>query len=901
MSSKPLGPMARQQYEELVANIDGIVWELDVRTFQFTFVSRQAERLLGYPVAHWFEPAFWVDHVHPDDRTWAKDFCLRATGAKRDHDFEYRMVAADGRTVWLRDIVSVVVEGDEAVRLRGIMVDITDRKRAEEELRAGEERFRQLAETIEDVFWITDPAKTRMLYVSPAYERIWGRSCQSLYDEPRSWLETIHRDDRERVLQAALTTQASGVYDAEYRIVRPDGTERWIRDRAYPVPSASGRVERVVGVARDITEQKRTEEALAAKEIESRSLAESSPGLMGTFYLRPDGSMCMPYTSSRLWDLFALRSEDVVEDASPLLARTHPDDVLRVSESIAESARSLTPWHLEYRVLHPTRGEIWLEGSTNPKPHPDGGVVWYGFVHDITDRKRAERALTESHSLLNAVVEGTSDAVFVKDLEGRYLMINSAGARFLGKTVEEVIGRDDTQLFTPDDARDIMERDRQVLASGGTHTLEETATAAGATRTFQATKGAYRDAQGKVVGLIGIARDVTEMKHLEAQFLQAQKMEAIGRLAGGVAHDFNNLLTVINGYGDLVFNRLAADDPSRELLAQMMRSGERAASLTGQLLAFSRQQVLHPRVVSLNVLLGELHKLLRPLIGEDIDLALVPDPALGLAKADPGQFEQAIINLAVNARDAMPQGGRLIIETHNAELDEGYAEQHPEVRPGRYVLVAVTDSGQGVDEATRTRIFEPFFTTKQPGKGTGLGLAMVYGFVKQSGGHIEVYSELGHGTTLKVYLPRAEDATPSVESARAPLEKPRGTETVLLVEDEDAVRALSRLVLQSSGYTVLEARDGQEAVWVAQQHQGPIHILVTDLVMPRMSGRQLADLLAKTMPRMRILFMSGYTDEAMLRHGVLEASVAFLQKPFTPGGLARKVREVLDTEAEGPS
>jgi CheY-like chemotaxis protein len=319
--------------------------------------------------------------------------------------------------------------------------------------------------------------------------------------------------------------------------------------------------------------------------------------------------------------------------------------------------------------------------------------------------------------------------------------------------------------------------------------------------------------------------------------------------------------------------------------------------LTGQLLAFSRKQVLQPRVVSLNALLGDLSKLLNRLIGEDIELVLVPDPELGLAKIDPGQFEQAVINLAVNARDAMPRGGRLTIETGNAELDEDYAARHAEVRPGSYVRVAVRDTGCGMDPTTMARIFEPFFTTKGAGKGTGLGLAMIYGFVKQSGGHIEVFSEAGRGTTFNVYLRRARETTPSGKPSPELLKIPKGTETVLLVEDEGAVRTLSRMILQSSGYAVLEARDGQEGVWVAQQHAGAIHLLVTDLVMPRMSGRRLADLLVEARPGLRVLFLSGYTDEAVVRHGGLGASHAFLQKPFTPMSLARKVREVLDAPA----
>jgi PAS domain S-box-containing protein len=526
----------------------------------------------------------------------------------------------------------------------------------------------------------------------------------------------------------------------------------------------------------------------------------------------------------------------------------------------------------------------------------DGRRYAVSLARDVTVQRRAQQELLDSHSLLHAVVEGTSDAIFVKDLAGRYLMMNSAGARLLGKTIDEVIGQYDRELFTQDTTGAILENDRQVLAEGRSSTREETITAAGVTRTYLTTKAPLRDANGSVIGLIGVSRDISEFKRLEEQLRQAQKMEAVGRLAGGVAHDFNNLLTVINGCSEMILSDLTASHPNRGLVTEIRKAGERAANLTRQLLAFSRKQVLQPRVVSLSSLLADLDKLLRPMIGEDVELTLVADPRLGLAKVDPGQFEHAIVNLAVNARDAMPQGGRLTIETRNAELDEAYAERHPEVRPGRYVRVSVIDSGHGMDAATKSRIFDPFFTTKEPGRGTGLGLAMVYGFVKQSEGHIEVYSEPGSGTTFNVYLPRAEGKVPAERAAAEHTNVAEGDETVLLVEDEDAVRSLARRVLRSCGYTVLEAHNGDQALLVAQGHQARIHLLLTDLVMPRMSGRELADLLLEARPEVRVLFMSGYTDEAVLRHGVQEANVAFLQKPFSPATLARKVRDVLDSE-----
>ena len=391
-------------------------------------------------------------------------------------------------------------------------------------------------------------------------------------------------------------------------------------------------------------------------------------------------------------------------------------------------------------------------------------------------------------------------------------------------------------------------------------------------------------------------RDVTDQRRLEAELRQSQKMDAVGRLAGGVAHDFNNLLTVINGYGELLQNALPVEDPHRALVGEMTKAGVRAAGLTRQLLAFSRQTVVAPRVLDLNAVVADLETMLRRVIGEDVLLKSSLQRTLGSVRADAGQMEQVLVNLCVNARDAMPRGGTLTIGTRDVYLNEDYARRHADVQPGRYVLLSVTDTGVGMTADVRARVFEPFFTTKGAGQGTGLGLATVYGIVTQSGGHIEVESEPGEGTTFRVYLPLVGEAARSTGSV-LDVPPPAGTEAVLLVEDEPAVRALVRRVLQGCGYTTLEAGDAEEAVRVCAGHAGPIHLVVTDVVMPGSGGRVLAERLLGLRPGLRVLYVSGYTDDAVVRHGVRHAEVNFLQKPFTPAALAHKVRQVLDGTA----
>jgi signal transduction histidine kinase/ActR/RegA family two-component response regulator len=414
--------------------------------------------------------------------------------------------------------------------------------------------------------------------------------------------------------------------------------------------------------------------------------------------------------------------------------------------------------------------------------------------------------------------------------------------------------------------------------------VERTHQLAAANQTLQAEVNERKSAQA-------------ELERSEEQLRQSQKMEAIGQLAGGVAHDFNNLLTAINGYSELCLKRLSPSDPLHRHIEQIRKSGERAASLTRQLLAFSRKQILQPKIIDLNQIVVDMNKMLHRLIGEDIDLLMGLAADLGKVKADPNQIEQVLLNLSINARDAMPKGGRLTIETSNVNLSEDFSRGHVAVSPGQYVMLAVSDNGCGMDAETQAHIFEPFFTTKEVGKGTGLGLATVYGIVKQSEGTIWLYSEVGRGTTFKIYLPCAERPVKVVEVEADNLELSQGTETVLLVEDEEIVREMATEILRDSGYHVLEAKHGHEALTLGRQHSGDIHLMLTDVVMPQMSGRQLAEQLTPLRRDMKVLYMSGYTDDAIVHHGVLEEGTAFIGKPFTPSALTRKVREVLD-EAE---
>jgi PAS domain S-box-containing protein len=481
-------------------------------------------------------------------------------------------------------------------------------------------------------------------------------------------------------------------------------------------------------------------------------------------------------------------------------------------------------------------------------------------------------------------------------LDGRWVRVNQRLCDILGYTHEELLARTFQDITHPDDLDfDLLQR-RQLVA-GEIQTLSREKRYLhkdGSTVWVDLTVSMLRELSGEPKYFIAVAQDITARKQVEQELFHAQRMAGVGQLAGGIAHDFNNLLTVIGGRSQLALATLPPADRLRRDLELIKKTADRAAALTRQLLVFSRKQSLEPRVVDPNDVVSQAANLLRQVIGEDIELVFVPAGDLGRVRVDPGQLEQVIVNLAVNARDAMPDGGRLTIETSNVALDADYAGRHVGLTPGPYVMVAVSDNGVGMDAATRARIFEPFFTTKGPGKGTGLGLATVYGIVKQSDGHIRVYSEPGVGTVFKIYLVRT-DAPPEAEPSRDTT-LPRGTETILLVEDDEEVRGLAQEVLETLGYTVLAVTSAADAVLVAERHVGLIDLLLTDVVMPRTGGGELAKAVTAARPETRILFMSGYTDDAIVRHGVLEEGVQLLEKPFTPEALAVKVRTVLNRQ-----
>ncbi len=740
---------------------------------------------------------------------------------------------------------------------------------------------------------ITD-AQGIILWVNAAFTQMTGYAPDEVIGKtPRMLKSGEHPPAFYRELWSTITSGNSWTGEITNR--RKDGSIYVEEQTITPVRDAGGTVSHFIAVKQDRTLRRRADNALRRSEERYRLLAEHISDVIALY----DLDLNTVYVSPSVQHLRGYTPDEVI--AGPMLDQLTPDSrefAMRVfNEELdmerrgqGDSARART---LELELLCKDGTTVWTESRFTAMRDSSGTLTGLIAVsRDITERKRAEEALRETSETLRTLIDVSVLAIVALDLNGRVTVWNKAATRMFGWTADEVLGQSVPTI--PQDRRAEFEKGRLRIRSGEEVVYESQRRRKDGSLVEVLISGApITGPQDQVLGSMATVLDITERKQLEEQLRQAVKMEGIGRLAGGIAHDFNNLLTVIGGRSYLLLNQLPAGHAMRRDLLLIQQTGDRAAALTRQLLAFSRKQTLSPAVLDLNQVVAGMKTLLERVLGEDVDLIMDLDPAPGHVTADPGQLEQVILNMAVNARDAMPQGGQMTLETRHVDVDESYARQTVELVPGPYEVLSISDTGVGMDAATRARVFEPFFTTKAVGKGTGLGLATAYGIIKQSGGHVTVDSEPGSGTTFRIYLPRTKTA----ESASVVVEETatrRGAEVVLLSEDDANLRALTRDILESEGYTVLESQDVEDALRIAARQDGTIHLLLTDVVMPHMSGRALADKVKGVRPHMKVLYTSGYTDETISHHGILDPGTPFLQKPFTPAALARKVRETLD-------
>jgi two-component system, cell cycle sensor histidine kinase and response regulator CckA len=801
------------------------------------------------------------------------------------------------RDRWLVALLALALLGLSAAGVQRLWR--REREASDAQLRASEERYRALTETSPDEIFIIDAAGRFVYFNTRAAARFGGRDPTELVGRtlPELFPPSLGAVMEASVRRAAKTGQPVYVE----REVRFPGGAAWLGAWLTPL-EGDAFAGAVMGVARDITKRKMAEEALAREQRLLSDLIAAIPDNIS--FKDRNGRFIRINDATARWFGLGDAQAAVGKTDHDFFTEEHARQAYEDEQRVMATGEPLLG--LEEKETWPDGTVTWVSTSKVPMRDAAGQIVGIVSIsRDVTEHRRAEEELRES---TRALLESQRVARL-----GSYRLRISSGTWDCSAILDEVFG-----IVDPAFRKDVAgwfslvhpDQREEMAAYFAEEVLAKRQSFDRAYRIVRLSDGEGRwvhglgeliaDSEGRLVEMVGTIQDVTdrklaEEKHAKAeeQLRQSQKLEAIGRLAGGVAHDFNNLLGVIMGYGDMVYRQVTGDQLKGKV-EQILKAAERAAGLTRQLLAFGRKQVLQPKIIDLNAVVSETDKMLRRLIGEDVDLSTRLEPDLGSVKADPGQIAQVLMNLAVNARDAMPEGGRITIETRNADLDAEYAAAHEPTRPGPYVLLSVTDTGSGMDAATQAQIFEPFFSTKEVGKGTGLGLSTVYGIVKQSEGYIWVYSEVGVGTTFKIYLPRIDESASPAARSEDPTPIQRGSETVLLVEDEASLCDLLREGLEANGYSILVARDGAEAVQVAEAHSGPIHIMVTDVVMPGTTGPNAADLVARSRPAMKVLFISGYSEEAIVRHGLVGPGRAFLSKPFGPEVLLRRVRELLD-------
>ncbi len=837
------------------------------------------------------------DEVIPEDRLRIANELerLMRTG-NRDMSLEFRVRHRDGSIRWIESSGTNLLDDPNVRAIVGNYRDITERKLAAEALRESRDLLEEAQAIAHIGSWI--------LRVAPRMELSWSFECYRIFGIPagtpmtmEAFFARVHPGDRQRVQAASDAALAvGGSYDMEHRVEWSDGQVRWVHQRATIERDDASGPTRVLGTVEDVTDRRLAVDALRSSEERYRRIVEGTSEGVWVY----DTENVTTFVNERMAQMLGY----TVEEAIGLPIYEFMDETWRAAaQARTERGHRGLSEGGDFQLKHKNGTKSWA--SINSSPLFDAGGRFEAGLALVTDVS-ARRHEDEARARLAAIVESSEDAIIGANLSGMITSWNRGAEKLFQYSAEDMVGHSIFALLPPTSPRE-ESSDLTRAARGESVGQYETKRRRkdGTLVDVAVTISPVRDAGGTVIGVSKIARDLTARRQTEAvlrrteeQFRQAQKMEAVGRLAGGVAHDFNNLLSVILTFATLSLEDLKPGDPLHSNMGEIRAAGQRATELTKQLLAFSRQQVLKPQVVDLNHIVRGIEAMLGRLLGADIELTTLTSPDVGRVLADPGQMEQILMNLAVNARDAMPEGGKLTIETANIELDGEYVGAHFGVTPGDYVVLAVSDTGIGMDAVTRGRIFEPFFTTKEKGKGTGLGLSTVFGIVEQSGGHVVVYSEPGRGCTFKIYLRR----TDRVFDSTLPVSPPtvlRGSETILLVDDEERVRAAARAILLRNGYHVLEASNGGEAFLISKDFPAKIHLLLTDVVMPRMSGRKLAEELAPGRPDMKILFTSGYTDDVVVHHGVLDAGVAFLQKPFTPDSLLRKIREVFDTSAPG--
>ena len=896
-----------------IGGIGGV--EVDLRNGFRTQRSPEYLHLHGLPPSAANEThEQWVQRIHPDDRASVdKHFLNAVAGADEHYKSEYRIVRpSDGEVRWIRSVAEIERDPEgRAIKLVGAHLDVTDRKEAEQAARQSEQRLRAITDALPLLISYVDEGQV-FRFANKPYENWFGRPLGEIVGRQVSEvMDSSMYEARRPFLDRALAGETV-IYEADFP--RPGGTAH-TEIVHVPHRDEEGRVVGMYTVVQDVTTRKLAERVLSESEERFRSIANSAP---------------VPIWVSRLDGLREFVNRAYHEFLGVTLAEAlnfdwrkalHPDDLARILREQRAGEGSLKPFTLEARYRRGDGRWRWLRSESQPRWGPYGEHLGFiGVAHDVTASKEAEQKLTQINEILESRIqertrqlaatealiqtffEHSSECHVVMIEEGdgqfRYEEINPATLRLYGKTREQVVGYTIEEVFGAEVAAEIGAHLAACLRKGGPYQYERTQGEA----TIEAVATPAPQEPGAPRRLIVSAHDVTERRRLEQQLRQSQKMEAVGQLTGGVAHDFNNLLTLILG-GVEVIGRQMPNLPDPAALARIERGKDmalqgvrRATALTSRLLAFSRQQALTPQSLDVNKLVAGVCELLRRTLGEAIVLDTALAGGLWRTFADPNQLENALLNLALNARDAMPDGGKLTIETANAMLDRTYiASLEEPVEPGQYVMIVVADTGAGMERATRERAFDPFFTTKEVGKGTGLGLSQVYGFARQSAGHVKIYSEIGEGTTIKIYLPRRLGDSAEAKAEKAPdVSRSIGGETILVVEDDDALRKYAKEILTELGYHVLEANSGAVAL-AALERDEPIDLLLSDVVMPGgVNGPQLADQATHMRPGLKVLFMTGYTRNAIVHHGRLDAGVHLIGKPFSFEELAAKVRERLD-------